>query len=230
MFSFRQRLLCLRFKQHLAWLYMIELPVQQIIFLLIAGVAVAAAFNVIMQRNPIYSALSLIVTMCALSGTFLLLGAQFVAAMQVIVYAGAVMVLFVFVIMLLNVRTEEARLDRLKYLRIVAPLLFVALLAEVIFLTRAVLSPPAASVTADGNHPFGTIEAIGEGMFTSYLFPFEATSVLILMAMVGALVLAKRRTVEEAEKLGKIIEEAKPPQIGAATAAELETSKEEIAA
>ena len=73
---------------------MIELPIQQLIFLFLAAVAVFAAFNVILQRNPIYSALALIVTMCALAGTFLLLDAQFVAAMQVIVYAGAVMVLF----------------------------------------------------------------------------------------------------------------------------------------
>ncbi|MBL8203823.1 MAG: NADH-quinone oxidoreductase subunit J [Blastocatellia bacterium] len=204
---------------------------QQLIFLFLAALAVFAAFNVILQRNPIYSALSLIITMCALAGTFLLLEAQFVAAMQVIVYAGAVMVLFVFVIMLLNVRTEEARQDRVKYLKLVTPLLFVALLAEVFFVARSVTTTPAPLVTPAGEHPFGTVEAIGEAMFSSYLFPFEATSVLILMAMVGALVLARKRTAQEAETLGKIIEDANQPSLAPASpVSELEENKHELAA
>lgn len=188
---------------------MFEIP--QLIFLLIAVVAIIAALNVILQRNPLYSALALIITMCALAGTFLLLQAQFVAAMQVIVYAGAIMVLFVFVIMLLNVRMEETRQDKLKYLQVVAPLLFIALLAEVIFVAKAVQSPPTSAVAPTGQYPFGTIESIGEAMFTTYLFPFEATSVLILMAMVGAIVLARKRTIQEAETLGKLLEEANKP-------------------
>ena len=192
---------------------MIELPIQQLIFLFLAAVAVFAAFNVILQRNPIYSALALIVTMCALSGTFLLLDAQFVAAMQVIVYAGAVMVLFVFVIMLLNVRTEEARQDRVKYLKIVTPLLFGVLLVEVFFIARSVTTAAPLLVTKAGEHPYGTIENIGEAMFSNYLFPFEATSVLILMAMVGALVLARKRSAQEIETLGKILEDASKPTL-----------------
>ena len=210
---------------------MIELPIQQLIFLFLAAVAVFSALNVILQRNPIYSALALIVTMCALSGTFLLLEAQFVAAMQVIVYAGAVMVLFVFVIMLLNVRTEEARLDRVQYLKIVTPLLFVALLGEVFFIARSVTTAAPPLVTKVGEHPYGTIENIGEAMFSNYLFPFEATSVLILMAMVGALVLARKRSTQEIETLGKILEEANKPSIEAAEPlAELEANKHELAA
>ncbi len=210
---------------------MFELPIQQLIFLFIAAVAVFAAFNVILQRNPIYSALSLIITMCALAGTFLLLEAQFVAAMQVIVYAGAVMVLFVFVIMLLNVRMEEARQDRVKYLKLVTPLLFAALLAEVFFVARSVTTATPPLVTKAGEHPYGTVEAIGEAMFSTYLFPFEATSVLILMAMVGALVLARKRTAEEAETLGRLIEEANQPTSEATqSVAELEKKQHEIAA
>lgn len=208
---------------------MFELPIQQFIFLFIAAVAVVAAFNVILQSNPIYSALGLIITMCALAGTFLMLEAQFVATMQVIVYAGAVMVLFVFVIMLLNVRTEEARQDQVKYLKVVAPLLFVALLAEVFFVARSVTTaaPPVATAAI----PFGTIETIGEAMFSTYLFPFEATSVLILMAMVGSLVLARKRTAQEAETLGRIIIEASKPQsLPAPPVAELAAGKEELAA
>jgi NADH-quinone oxidoreductase subunit J len=210
---------------------MFELLIQQLIFLFIAAVAVFAAFNVILQRNPIYSALSLIITMCALAGTFLLLQAQFLAAMQVIVYAGAVMVLFVFVIMLLNVRTEEARQDRLRYLQIVAPLLFVALLAEVFFVARTVTTPIPPLVATPNEPPFGTVENIGEAMFSTYLFPFEATSVLILMAMIGALVLARKRTAQEIETLGRILEDTNKPQIlPAAPVTELEEEKEEIAA
>ncbi len=189
---------------------MFELPIQQLIFLFLASVAVFSAFNVILQRNPIYSALGLIGVMCSLAGTFLLLSAQFVAVMQVSVYAGAIMVLFVFVIMLLNVRREESRLDKGKYLKIVAPLLFLALLAEVFYVAKAVPDTPASAIAADGTHPFGTIESIGEAMFSSYLFPFEATSVLILMAMVGALFLAKKRTTQETETLGQMIIDATP--------------------
>jgi NADH-quinone oxidoreductase subunit J len=210
---------------------MIELPIQQLIFLFLAAVAVFAAFNVILQRNPIYSALALIITMCALAGTFLLLEAQFVAAMQVIVYAGAVMVLFIFVIMLLNVRMEEARQDRLKYLRIVTPVLFVALLAEVFFVARSVTTSAPPLSTKPGEHPFGTVESIGEAMFSTYLFPFEATSVLILMAMVGALVLARKRTAQEAETLGKLIEEANKPTLAPAPpVANVEEKQHELAA
>ncbi len=210
---------------------MFELPIHQLIFLFLAAVAVFAAFNVILQRNPIYSALSLIITMCALAGTFLLLDAQFVAAMQVIVYAGAVMVLFVFVIMLLNVRTEEARQDKLRYLKLVAPLLFVALLAEVFFVARTVTTPIPPLVAKPGEAGFGTVEAVGEAMFSSYLFPFEATSVLILMAMVGSLVLARKRTAQEAETLGKLIEETNKPALESAQpVAELEEKQHELAA
>ncbi|HEX4947948.1 MAG TPA: NADH-quinone oxidoreductase subunit J [Blastocatellia bacterium] len=210
---------------------MFELPIQQLIFLFIAAVAIFAAFNVILQRNPIYSALSLIIVMCALAGSFLLLNAQFVAAMQVIVYAGAVMVLFVFVIMLLNVRTEEARQDRLKYLKLVTPLLFIALLAEVFFVARSVTTTAPPLVTRPGEHPYGTVEAVGEAMFSTYLFPFEATSVLILMAMVGSLILARKRTAKEAETLGRMIEEAnQPPLAPTPTPAELEEKQHELAA
>ncbi len=209
---------------------MFELPIQQLIFLFLASIALFSALNVILQRNPIYSALGLIGVMCSLAGTYLLLSAQFVAAMQVIVYAGAIMVLFVFVIMLLNIRSEESRLDKGKYLKVVAPILFVALLLEVFFVTKAVPNPPASAIAADGAHPYGTIESVGEAMFSTYLFPFEATSVLILMAMVGALVLAKKRTEQEAETLGQMIIDATPRLSAATTKAEVEKQIEKIAA
>lgn len=167
----------------------------EILFVLFAGIAIAGALNVILQRNPIYSAIGLIVTLCSLAGLFLTLAAQFIAAIQIIVYAGAIMVLFVFVIMLLNVREEEAKVDRQKYLKWLAVPLFLALLGEVFYVIRTVSDVPAA-LPAQGAAPpaeiLGTVQSIGNQMFTTYLLPFEATSVLILMAIVGSMLLARR--------------------------------------
>jgi NADH-quinone oxidoreductase subunit J len=167
----------------------------EILFFMFATIAVVAALNVILQRNPIYCAIGLIVTLCSLAGLFLTLSAQFIAAIQIIVYAGAIMVLFVFTIMLLNVRSEEAKVDRQKFLRWLAVPLFLALLGEVYYVVRTVNNPPP-QIPATGTAPpveiLGTVESIGREMFTSYLLPFEATSVLILMAIVGAMLLARR--------------------------------------
>ena len=175
----------------------------EILFFLFATIAVVAALNVILQRNPIYCAIGLIVTLCSLAGLFLTLSAQFIAAIQIIVYAGAIMVLFVFTIMLLNVRSEEAKVDRQKFLRWLAVPLFLALLGEVYYVVRTVNNPPP-QIPATGTAPpveiLGTVESIGREMFTSYLLPFEATSVLILMAIVGAMLLARR------EKASDVIE------------------------
>lgn len=175
----------------------------EILFFLLAGIAVVAAFNVILQRNPIYSAIALIATLCALAGLFLTLAAQFIAAIQIIVYAGAILVLFVFVIMLLNVRTEMSILDRQKYLKWLAVPLFFALLGEVYYVVRTVSDPPPA-LPPSGTAPteiLGTVESIGREMFTTYLLPFEATSVLILMAIVGAMLLARREKEVRAETI-----------------------------
>jgi NADH-quinone oxidoreductase subunit J len=176
----------------------------QILFLLLAALAIVAACNVILQRNPIYSAIGLIVTLCALAGLFLTLSAPFIAAIQIVVYAGAIMVLFVFVIMLLNVRAEEAKLDRQKYLKWLAIPLFFALLAEVFYVIKAIPNlPPAQPLEVTVQSPaqvVGTTESIGYAMFTTYLLPFEAASVLILMAIVGSMLLARKETRPEAER------------------------------
>lgn len=167
----------------------------EILFFVFGVLAVIGALNVILQRNPIYCAIGLIVTLCSLAGLFLTLSAQFIAAIQIIVYAGAIMVLFVFVIMLLNVRAEESRFDRYKLLKWLAVPLFLALLGEIYYVVRTV-SNPLPRIAATGSAPpaeiLGTVESIGNAMFTSYLLPFEATSVLILMAIVGAMLLARR--------------------------------------
>src|SRR6478672_12440288 len=160
-----------------------------ILFLIFAAIAVVCAINVVVQTHPISSALSLIGVMGSLAVLYLLLGAEFIAMAQMIVYGGAVMVLFIFVIMLLNAGTEKTS-GKSWFAQIAGfPLLsaFIALLA---FLIRVVL-PPLRPVEF-GSWVGGTAEAIGMLLFTKYLLPFEVTSVLILIAIIGAVVLARK--------------------------------------
>jgi NADH-quinone oxidoreductase subunit J len=159
-----------------------------ILFYVFAALAVVSAVVVIAQRNPIYSAFSLILTLCSLSVIFALLGAPFIAALQVIVYAGAIMVLFLFVLMLLNVKREEDRPVRGgRTLRGVALALVVLLVLEVG--TMLLLRPEAATAP-----PFdASTRKMAEILFTPhFLYVFEATSILILAALVGAVALAKK--------------------------------------
>lgn len=176
-----------------------------LLFLALAALAVVSAFNIILQRNPIYSAIGLIVVLCCLAALFVTLYAQFIAAVQIIVYAGAIMVLFVFVIMLLNVREEESRVDRQKYLKFLAVPMFLALLAEVAVVIRYVNmpAPPIAdpNTVADPSTSLGTVESIANVMFTEFMLPFEATSVLILMAVVGAMYLARRDSAQDLDRM-----------------------------
>ena len=159
-----------------------------IVFLVFAIVAVLAAINVVVQTHPISSALSLIGVMGSLAVLFLLLGAEFIAAAQLIVYAGAIMVLFVFVIMLLNAGAEEAKSigSKAKYFGV--PLL-VVFLGLVSFVIQAML--PRMKTVAFGDFHKGPAE-VGRALFTDYLLPFEVVSVLILIALIGAIVLARK--------------------------------------
>lgn len=162
-----------------------------LVFIIFAGLALGCAFNVVWQRNPLYSAISLVGVFLALAGLYVLLASPFIAAVQIIVYAGAIMVLFVFVIMLLNVTEEEQRSLRLRYLiPLAGGMGFILLLETVFMLTRVGQNmnglPNAAQNTA------GLTESVGTGLFTTYLLPFEITSLLLLMAMVGAMTLARR--------------------------------------
>lgn len=159
---------------------------QLAVFLVLAAVAVAGAVNLILQRHPIHSALSLIVVMVALAGLYLLLDAEFVAAIQIIVYAGAIMVLFVFVIMLLNAGAEErTNLSRTAHYAGIPLAIF--LLLE---LTYSVARASAPMVAQPGTE--GATRRLAMLLFQDFVFPFELTSILILIAIVGALVLAKR--------------------------------------
>jgi NADH-quinone oxidoreductase subunit J len=164
-----------------------------IFFILFAGLAVGCALSMVVQRNPLYSAISLVGVFISLAAIYVTLAAPFIAAVQVIVYAGAIMVLVVFVIMLLNVEEEERGRLRLKFLIPTAIVLAAVLIAEaafVIYFVEAQPSPPDP-----GTSNVGLTASIGEGLFTTYLLPFEITSVLLLMAIVGAMTLARRASI-----------------------------------
>jgi len=160
-----------------------------ILFLIFAAIAVACGINLVVQTHPIASALSLIGVMFALAVLYLLLGAEFMAAAQLIVYAGAIMVLFVFVIMLLNAGAEQRRGHAL-FARMLGIPALVAFLGLVTFLIQALL--PRTDPVKFGAFTNGGAAAIGKKLFTEYLLPFEVTSVLILIAILGAVVLARK--------------------------------------
>jgi len=164
------------------------------LFYLFAVVAVVGSLLVIAQRNPIYSVLLLIASFGALSGLYVLLDAPFVAVIQIIVYAGAIMVLFLFVVMLLNAPREETLSDeaarprrRPAAMRFGAAL-SVALIVELVW----ALTKGGGESGAFPGASVASVRAIGRTLFTDYAFPFEVTSVLILVAMIGAVVLARR--------------------------------------
>ena len=165
---------------------------EKALFIFFAVMAVATALNVLLQRSPIYSALSLIGTLASLSALYLTLRAQFIAAIQIVVYAGAIMVLFIFVIMLLNVPKDQPQIEKQKGLRLLAIPFAGLLIAEMFYVLSSVpeISMPPDSAATD--RAVGTTWSIGTALFTDYLLPFEVTSVLILMAVVGAMVLARR--------------------------------------
>jgi NADH-quinone oxidoreductase subunit J len=158
-----------------------------ILFLIFAITAVVCGVLVVTRRHPISSALALIGVMGSLAGLYLLLGAPFLAAAQVIVYAGAIMVLFVFVIMLLNAG-EERKSSGSRLTRVAGVPALVALLGFLAFVIFR-MYPRPETVEFGGFHG-GTPYAIGYAIFTKYLLPFEITSILVLIAIVGAVVLA----------------------------------------
>ncbi len=156
------------------------------LFYLVAVLTVFAALSVVLQRTPVYSALSLIVVLCSLAVLYLLLGAEFMAFIQVIVYAGAIMVLFVLVIMLLNAGRETPS-GRSRLARWLGGPLLAAFLVEILWVIWQQF-PAEAARPAVAAGP----KAVGELLFRSYVLPFEVTSILILVAVLGAVVLAKK--------------------------------------
>jgi NADH-quinone oxidoreductase subunit J len=161
-----------------------------LLFILFGAMAIGCALAVVAQRNPLYSAISLIGVFISLACLYVMLAAPFIAAVQVIVYAGAIMVLVVFVIMLLNVEEEERRRPRLRFLMPAAVVLAGVMIAEVAFILVSVQQSPA--VPGSSTSDVGLTQSVGSALFTRYLLPFEITSILLLMAIVGAMTLARR--------------------------------------
>ena len=165
---------------------------ETVAFLVLATLALASAMVVVLPvvRNAVICALALAFNLVAIAGLFFLLDAQFIGFLQVIVYAGAIMVLILFVLMLLNIRDEQRSGASGLFQRVVGPLLAIAFLAILIWTVRGA-SPGTGfpAVSAE----FGTVSALGHDLFTRFFYPFEAISLLLVVAMVGAVLLAKRR-------------------------------------
>jgi len=166
---------------------------EPLFFVFLAACAVTTAVVMISQRNPVVSAISLIGNFFCLAALYLLLRAQLLAVLQIAVYAGAIMVLVVFVIMLLNIGEETRSAERFSFRTIVGGVLGFGLMLELLYLfvfTHYTTPPrpmhPAAPV-------LGTVESMGQALYTQYLFPLQITGVLLLAAIVGAVILAKRR-------------------------------------
>ncbi len=161
---------------------------QLAVFFILAALSVLGAVSLIFQKHPIHSALSLIVVMVSLAGLYLLLGAEFVAAVQIIVYGGAIMVLFVFVIMLLNAGAEE-RTNISKMAAIAGIPLTVALAG---FIAAAIARSSEVVQTTAQTGTVASTKGISNMLFREFVYPFELTSFLILVAILGAIVLAQR--------------------------------------
>ena len=162
------------------------------IFLFFAFVAITSAANILIQRHPIYSALSLIVTFIALAGIYIQMHAEFIAVMQIVVYTGAIMVLFIFVIMLLNVGAEERVPDKIHVVKYFGLPLVVLLVVEAGLMVARSFSNEGIAVESASINLSGNTQLIGKVLYTQYALPFEVTSVLLLVAIVGAIVMAKK--------------------------------------
>jgi NADH-quinone oxidoreductase subunit J len=169
------------------------LSIHLILFLAFAAVALAGAINLLAQTHPINSALSLIAVMAALAGEYLLLGAEFVAAVQVIVYAGAIMVLFVFTIMLLNAGVEErTKGSRVAAIVGIPGMLLGSLLVSWVLVRHSGTESVTVGVIPGQTNGWGDPAVVGKLLFHEFLLPFEITSILILVAIMGAVVLASK--------------------------------------
>jgi NADH-quinone oxidoreductase subunit J len=201
-----------------------------LLFIIFGGLAIGCAIAMVSQSNPLYSAISLIGVFVALASIYVTLAAPFIAAVQVIVYAGAIMVLVIFVIMLLNVEHSEPRRRRLKFLVPAAIAMAAVLIAETAFILYSVNTweRRLSGITSG----VGLTSSIGIGLFTNYLLPFEITSILLLMAIVGAMSLARRggllsataRVVPGAQVLAMDI--VNPKAVGDLRAVEADTTAE----
>lgn len=164
----------------------------KVLFYLFAGLSILSAFITITRKNPVISAVWLIVCLMSLAGIYVMLSAYFVAMVQVIVYAGAVLMLFLFVIMMLNLRTGIVGQVRNLGIKLFGLLVLAVLMSQLRYVYKLV-EPRREQVLTDG---FGQAEALGEIIFSKYIFPFEVMSILLLVAVIGALVLAGKEKAE----------------------------------
>lgn len=174
--------------------------IYQVLFFIFAALAIVSAISVVVRRNPVHSGVSLLVTFVCFAAIYILLNAQFIAVIQVTIYAGAILILVLFVIMLLNLRQSGPKfLDLIFNTRLgIASLVFVGLLMlEFVTLFALNAISPARISGAYGNSTIatkGAIQSLSEVLFTKYLYPFEVASVLLLVAIIGAVVLSRRGT------------------------------------
>jgi len=184
-------------------------PLDNVVFWVFAPIAVAAAIGMLVTRSVVYAALFLVVNFGCIAVMYLVLDAAFLFAVQIIVYAGAIMVLFLFVIMLLGVDRIEVRSERLWLQRPIAIVLAIGFVLEVGAAVRAGVGfSTHAPEGFDQLQPAGNTQAVAEVLFRNYFFPFEATSILLIVAAIAAMILAQRkvRAVTQAE-LGEDLEE-----------------------
>jgi len=173
---------------------------ESLLFLIMGSITVVCALCVVFQKNPIYSAIFLIQTMVSLAVLYVLLHAQFIAAIQVMVYAGAIMVLFIFVIMLLNLSKadEEGERDNLFFQKPSAIILGFILVVMIGTVTlKTVFQGVKGEYTPETISQIGNTQLVGKMLFTKYVFPFEIASILLFAAIIGAIILAKKRIIED---------------------------------
>ena len=173
---------------------------ESLMFIIMSLIIIACAIGVVFQKNPIYSAVFLIQTMVSLAVLYVLLHAQFVAAVQVMVYAGAIMVIFVFVIMLLNLNKDDLEGDRNKLpmqkpAAIILGLMLVVMIG--VIMTKTIYQGAQGEYTPEVMDQIGNTQLVGKMLFTKYVLPFEIASILLFAAIVGAIVLAKKQIIKE---------------------------------
>jgi NADH-quinone oxidoreductase subunit J len=168
--------------------------ISQIFFFLLAIVAIVAAFGLIFSRNPVSSALWLVLNLFCIAGLYITLHAEFIGIIQVLVYAGAIMVLFLFVIMLLNLGSLPT-MQTLNWKMVAAFLIGAAVLAQLVFVIASSLDVLPGPVIAEGAALTGSATAIGLELFTRYALPLQIVGILLLAATIGAVMIAKRRFV-----------------------------------
>lgn len=166
------------------------MSVTQILFWFLSALTLGGAIMVVASKNPVHSILFLIITFFAISGHYILLNAQFLAIVNIIVYAGAIMVLFLFVVMLMNLNAESEPPQKNKYILYGGTIAGASLLLVLVAALKQSTMPGQMVQTIGGNA--GLIENLGKLLFTDYIFPFEISSVLFLSAMIGAVVISKK--------------------------------------